>query len=292
MIYFLPALVALASSAVSSAAKDSTGCTGYGFEILSASLESLSNAVVKTDTSIMESYLKIRKNILDMQTRLVESECGKRTALPVSCDQIESRKSGRYLINVSPGLDHPMEVFCDQEFEGGGWLVFQNRFNGAVEFFRGWEEYKNGFGSLEGEFWLGLENIHKITYSDQYELAVVIEDFKGEKAVARYSSFAIGGESLKYNLEKLGTFSGTANDSLTYHKSGSFSTFDRDNDEHESHCASVYLGAWWYRGCHLSNLNARYDPAGSANKIVVWRLWKGDTHRLKKTRMMIRRVRN
>lgn len=37
-------------------------------------------------------------------------------------------------------------VFCQ---------VFQRRLNGKTDFYRGWEEYKNGFGNLEAEFWLG-----------------------------------------------------------------------------------------------------------------------------------------
>ena len=34
--------------------------------------------------------------------------------------------------------------------------VFQKRFNGTVDFYRGFNEYENGFGSVYGEFWLGI----------------------------------------------------------------------------------------------------------------------------------------
>ena len=33
--------------------------------------------------------------------------------------------------------------------------VFQRRFSGDVNFTRNWEEYKQGFGDLDGDFWLG-----------------------------------------------------------------------------------------------------------------------------------------
>lgn len=34
--------------------------------------------------------------------------------------------------------------------------VFQRREDGSVNFFRGWEAYRDGFGKLTGEHWLGV----------------------------------------------------------------------------------------------------------------------------------------
>ena len=41
--------------------------------------------------------------------------------------------------------------------------VFQRRMDGTVNFFRGWEQYRNGFGHAAGEYWLGMyiKDAHK-----------------------------------------------------------------------------------------------------------------------------------
>eukprot|EP00105_Crassostrea_gigas_P040741 XP_019924889.1 PREDICTED: techylectin-5B-like [Crassostrea gigas] len=62
--------------------------------------------------------------------------------------------SGLYTIKI-PFLNH-VTVFCDMEKDGGGWTVFQRRQDGSEDFYRTWIEYKNGFGNLSSEFWLGI----------------------------------------------------------------------------------------------------------------------------------------
>ena len=71
-------------------------------------------------------------------------------------------------------------MFCDQKTAGGGWTVFQKRQDGSVDFFLGWTDYKIGFGNLNGEFWLGLDKINRLTNSAKFRLRVDLEDTKGK----------------------------------------------------------------------------------------------------------------
>uniref|UniRef100_A0A182WM15 Fibrinogen C-terminal domain-containing protein n=1 Tax=Anopheles minimus TaxID=112268 RepID=A0A182WM15_9DIPT len=138
------------------------------------------------------------------------------------------------------------------------------------------------------EFWLGLDRIHQLTASGPYELAVLLEDFDGNKTYAKYDRFEIGNEGEKYALT-LGKYSGTAGDALTYSNGMKFSTFDEDNDKGSGQCAVVYHGAWWYNACYHSNLNAKYSP-GATGDITAMMNWSGNGKIIlrKTSRMMIR----
>lgn len=147
--------------------------------------------------------------------------------------------------------DVPFLVECDAKTEGGDWILIQRRQDGSVDFYRNWEEYKKGFGKIEGEFFIGLDKLHALTnYNGPQELLIVLEN-KNETRYAKYSNFVVGNESEAYSLLHLGVYSGNAGDSLTYHMGNKFTTKDRDNDNHANgNCAEIYTGAWWYNECH------------------------------------------
>ena len=77
---------------------------------------------------------------------------------------------------------------------GRGWTIFQRRVDGSVDFYRNWTHYKNGFGNLDGEFWLGLDNIHRLSSSKQNVLRVDLQTFENETAYAVHKSFSVGNE--------------------------------------------------------------------------------------------------
>ncbi|XP_078377828.1 fibroleukin-like [Oculina patagonica] len=176
-------------------------------------------------------------------------------------DLLKSGHTQSGLYSVNPDGRESFTVYCDMRTDGGGWTVFQRRQDGSVDFYRGWNDYKAGFGQLTAEFWLGNDKIHRLTASRPSSLRVELEDWNGGKAYAKYGKFNIGDEQAQYRLE-VGSYSGTAGDSITFSRNlnnMAFTTKDRDNDRFSiSNCAVKWTGAWWYRSCTNSNLNGQY----------------------------------
>uniref|UniRef100_A0A8C4DSV2 Fibrinogen C-terminal domain-containing protein n=1 Tax=Dicentrarchus labrax TaxID=13489 RepID=A0A8C4DSV2_DICLA len=216
--------------------------------------------------------------------------------LPVDCSDIynndNSQSSGVYTI-YPIGATSAVQVYCDMDSEGGRWTVFQRRMDGSVNFYRPWDQYKTGFGSAAGEYWLGLENLFHLTLRKKYELLVDMEDFEGNKVFARYSSFSIDPESHGYRLNVSGFTDEGAGDGLSYHNGQKFSTFDKDQDSSDRNCAKFFLGAFWYNDCHRSNPNGVYRWGADGTIFAVgveWKHWKGHDYSLKTISMKIRPV--
>ncbi|XP_067296620.1 microfibril-associated glycoprotein 4-like isoform X2 [Pseudorasbora parva] len=205
--------------------------------------------------------------------------------------------SGIYSIYITG--DVPLWVYCHMVSDGkdednGGWTVIQRRMDGSVNFYRPWKEYKSGFGTTEGEYWLGLENMYQLTRNRKYMLRVDLEDFTGRKGFAQYSTFSVGPETDGYRLQVSGFTDGGAGDSLFGHNDQKFSTFDKDQDTDASNCAKEYLGAFWYKFCLNANPNGVYlwgDDDTHFSIGVVWSSWKNSfTVSMKSISMKIRRV--
>ncbi|XP_032867941.2 tenascin isoform X2 [Tyto alba] len=193
--------------------------------------------------------------------------------------------SGLYTVYLNGDKAQPLQVFCDMDEDGGGWIVFLRRQNGKEDFYKNWKTYVTGFGDPKDEFWIGLENLHKITSQGQYELRVDLRD-KGEAAHAVYDRFSVGDVKSRYRLRVDG-YSGTAGDSMTYHNGRSFSTFDKDNDSAITNCALSYKGAFWYKNCHRVNLMGRYGD-NSHSQGVNWFHWKGHEYSIQFAEMKLR----
>eukprot|EP00079_Xenopus_tropicalis_P009474 XP_002933535.2 PREDICTED: fibrinogen alpha chain [Xenopus tropicalis] len=231
------------------------------------------------------------------------------------CDDIRQKhssgaKSGIFKIRPE-GSTKVLSVYCDQDTQLGGWILIQQRQDGSVNFNRTWQDYKNGFGSVDaggkGEVWLGNENIHLLTQKDTI-LRIELEDWSGEKVYAEYN-IQLGSEAEGFTL-KVSQYEGTAGDALiegskedgeyTSHINMKFSTYDRDSDKWEENCAEMYGGGWWYNNCQASNLNGiyyiggQYDPRNNfpyeIENGVVWVPFKAADYSLKTVRMKMRPV--
>ncbi|KAI8747844.1 BgiBFREP21.3 [Biomphalaria glabrata] len=234
---------------------------------------------VKKDVKINQRNLTRLKETIDLLQYNLSNYEGKtnftsllqelqNTLIPESFRSIISKEE-RVVVTLASGL----KVMCDNKTDGGEWIIFQRRINGKVDFYRGWKEYRDGFGDYNiGEFYLGNENIFNLTSDGQYDLRIDLE-FNNKKYFAQYKDFKVLSETEKYKLQ-IGNYSGNAGDSLSGHNNMFFSTFDRDNDiSSYLHCAEHSSGAWWYKDCYDSNLNgqwARTSKGMNWYKLTEW----------------------
>ena len=252
----------------------------------SASVPASTNSPSSTDVSTRDDVRasKSAAQIITTSVTPVARDCSD------ILNQGYTENYGIYRIQPSTHSES-FEVVCDLKTNGQEWIIFQRRFDGSEDFYLPWEDYKNGFGNLTGEHWLGLEKLHSLTTNGAWQLRVDLEDFSGTTTYAEYSNFVIGDESTYYRLS-IGGYSGTAGDALAIHANMAFSTSDQDHDTgSNAHCAAKFKGAWWYRNCFVANLNGLYlgspviDPTG-----MSWKTLNNNYEVLKASEMKIRRV--
>ncbi|CAG2188516.1 Tenascin-R,Ryncolin-2,Ficolin-1-A,Ryncolin-1,Fibrinogen C domain-containing protein 1,Fibrinogen C domain-containing protein 1-B,Ficolin-2,Fibrinogen-like protein 1,Tenascin,Ficolin-1,Microfibril-associated glycoprotein 4,Ficolin-1-B,Ryncolin-3,Angiopoietin-related protein 7,Techylectin-5A,Angiopoietin-4 [Mytilus edulis] len=205
------------------------------------------------------------------------------TDIPFDCSDILkcwSTISGEF--TIYPEGIGALEVQCDMNTDTGGWTVIQNRNSSSTMFYTDWAQYKNGFGIISSDFWIGNDNLHMLTSKRNYQLRVDLVDWNGETRYAVYKIFIVGDEDTQYKLSIDG-YSGTAGDSFYYHNDMKFSTRDFDNDlvtdPSIQSCAQQYSGGWWYMTCYQVNLHGTY---------LAWEAFGGEYYDLKHSKMMIR----
>ena len=183
-------------------------------------------------------------------------------------------ESGAYTIQPK-NTNNSFSVYCDMETDRGGWTVLLKRQDGSVDFYRNWAVYKSGFGNLEGEHWLGLDNMYLLTHQSSAppQLRVDLADWEGNTAFAKYDQFTVGAEESDYTLSVSGYQSAsTVGDSLKYQNGQRFSTPDKDNDVSDIHCAVLFHGPWWHKDCFWSLLTGKYRSHG-----IFWSSWQNYT---------------
>ena len=195
--------------------------------------------------------------------------------------------SGIY--SIDPDGKGLMNVSCDMVTDGGGWTVIQRRVDGTTNFYLNWADYKRGFGSLAGNFWLGNDNIHRLTTSGNTVLRVDMENWNGATAYAVYGKFVVYDESNKYRL-RVDDYdqSSTARHALKDNNNEIFCTKDRNSDFRYENPAHTHGGGWWYPSDSDNNLNGRYLGNVVRMDGMYWGNWAGYYKSLKRSELKLR----
>ncbi len=117
---------------------------------------------------------------------------------PSNCNK--SEQNGIYSIYLN---SMQIKVYC----QSNGWIRIMNRVNSITnEFNRTIQEYKNGFGDLESNYWLGLGNIQYLTSQSSNERILLRIEFKSvysDEYFIEYDNFKLIGNDYELNIGKV-----------------------------------------------------------------------------------------
>lgn len=83
--------------------------------------------------------------------------------------------------------------------------------NGSTDFYKSWAEYREGFGDIRHEFWLGNEKLYHILQQGTYEVRVdTVMSVDGSNVTYphKYTNFEIDDEINLYRVINRGQWSG------------------------------------------------------------------------------------
>lgn len=240
--------------------------------------------VANTSDSLLEE--KVDK-LMDEQTRLAEKIDQLMNVIVDESRCPKNADDGVY--QLKPSHSPAFLAYCEK-----GWIVIQRRINGRLSFNRNWNEYRDGFGDIRDEYWLGLERMYHITRTGSYELMVVLKSFDGVEKWAKFNGFKIASEIEQYRMDFESFSGGDAGNSLVLHNGMKFSTPDRENDNDISrNCGQTFKSGWWFNECYESNLNGVHTIQEMG---IEWSFFTSDSNNkpiwksLNQTRMMIRAI--
>ncbi|XP_022798291.1 ficolin-2-like [Stylophora pistillata] len=171
------------------------------------------------------------------------------------------------IYTIDPDGEGAFDVFCNQKGSQGGWTVFQRKSSDSIDFNRDWIAYKNGFGNLYGDFWLGLDKVHRLTKSDNYKLNLYWKMENSEVHRFRFDHFEVESEDTWYKLrvEVSGNDWGPLKDS----NGQTLTTGDQDSNGHTGYTCVKKCGiGWWYNStaCHCPLGHPR---SAEKSKIII-----------------------
>ncbi|XP_054731560.1 angiopoietin-related protein 3-like isoform X2 [Anastrepha obliqua] len=245
--------------------------------------EILTECLSKTENPNDFSYQDFLPNATAEVVKVNSKPLGKRSA---SCDEaINSntveKNGGVYALEITErSLTMPAYCLPDPN-KGKAWLVIQRRIDETLSFDLEWNEYKNGFGNLNGNFFIGLEAIHKMMLPNKNtELWIQLGISTGESPYEFYKDFVISAGNKTYKLMSVHGAEGTAGDELTS-LTGQVFIHKYIHTILWKTCAKRLLAGWWYPGdgisCGTGNLNRNFED-------ITW----GDWNHIIYTHMAIR----
>uniref|UniRef100_A0A8C8VQ94 Angiopoietin-related protein 3 n=1 Tax=Pelusios castaneus TaxID=367368 RepID=A0A8C8VQ94_9SAUR len=256
--------------------------------------EKLSNTDFQEDTESSFSLKQHEPKTIPFSSHNSTTSVQEFNGVATDCTAIYNsgeRTSGIY--SVKPNGSEAFNVYCEMKSDSS-WTVIQNRINGSLDFNQTWESYANGFGNLNGEFWLGLEKTYSIAKQADYILRIELEDWKDNLRYVEYT-FTLGSPETDYALH-LSEISGNIPNALHEQTELRFSTVDHDNNTRRNFsCQERYSGGWWQRACGETNLNGKYIKPRSEGKLkgrrgIYWRPQRGRFYLIKSTKLMIHPV--
>ncbi|XP_067685874.1 techylectin-5B-like [Haliotis asinina] len=187
-----------------------------------------------------------------------------------------NKGSGIFLIHpyMAPS---PFKVKCRMEYGGNTYIQIHD--DGSTHFNRSWQEYKDGFGDLTKDFWLGNDKIAYITNGRSQLLLFKTKDISSTVYRQRiYKSFTLSQDGL-YTMTYERSWAHIrpeyiGGDCLAELKGQPFSTFDRDNDESPLNCAQEHQSGFWFKDCTPCNPNGVWSETPDKMRAgVPWEMF-------------------
>ena len=246
-------------------------------------------------------YHNVHASIIIMPINLTHSPC----ILFTDCSDPYVNTSGIFIISP-PGTNITFPVYCQLDDGNSRWLVFQRRLNGTVDFYRNWNDYKNGFGKMDGEFWLGNDYLHRITTASKYSLRIDMWDWAepgaggglGKHYFAESNFFFLDNETEFYRMHvpnNFYDFAGFGGSGLRVH-AGPFTTYDKCHPDMRTNCAQMFHTGWWFKTCvRNANLNGKYYRQGYAfpensTRALDGVFWRNIPRSLMKVEMKLKKL--
>ena len=160
----------------------------------------------------------------------------------------------------------------------------RNASMGWVNFTRNISDYENGFGDIDGEFWIGLKNIYQLTNQKNMELKMRVWDDDGYAKNWNYPLFKIYDKSRRYALYTTVTRGSGDGSYSAFTSEGNSGIYFTTYDYHASNnnCGYTRQSGWWYHStsCGNANPNGRHQPSGicgidETEEKLMWRIPSG-----------------